>query len=351
MMTSESWRDLVDIDRLAGWMDGAGIESGPLENIEQLTGGTQNILLRFTRGGRAFVLRRPPRHPKMNGSGIMRREAQVLAAIADTDVPHPRLIAACDSEDVLGVAFYLMEPVDGFNATVGMPALHAGDPDIRHRMGLALADGAAALGRVDHVAVGLAGFGKVDGYLERQVARWRSQLESYSEYQGWAGPAEIPGIDEVAKWLEDNRPSSFTPGIIHGDYHLANVMFRNGGPELAAIVDWELTTIGDPLIDLGWLMATWPDDQGGRAGSPVVVQPWNGFPKIEELVARYAEGSSRDLSAIGWYGVLACYKLGIILEGSHARASVGKAPKEIGDRLHATTIGLFQRALAMIADA
>ncbi len=350
-MTSESWRDLVDLDRLVQWMDVQGIGSGPLENIEQLAGGTQNILLRFTRGARAFVLRRPPRHPKMNGSGTMRREARMLAALAGTDVPHPRLIAACDGEDVLGVAFYLMEPIDGFNVTMGMPALHGGDPAIRHKMGLALADGAAALGRVDHVAVGLADFGKAEGYLERQVARWRSQLESYSEYQGWAGPSEIPGIEEVATWLDDNRPASFTPGIIHGDYHLANVMYRKDGPELAAIVDWELTTIGDPLIDLGWLMATWPDEEGGRPGSPVIVQPWSGFPKIGELVARYAQGSSRDLSAIGWYGVLACYKLGIILEGSNARASVGKAPKEIGDRLHATTIGLFQRGLGMIAHA
>lgn len=347
-MSLESWTDLVDLNRLREWMDEERLESGPLEDATQLAGGTQNILLKFRRGPREFVLRRPPHRPHMNGSETMRREARVLAALKGSDVPHPGLIAACPREDVLGAAFYLMEPIDGFNATVGLPPLHAGDASIRRRMGLAIADGAAALGRVDHVAAGLSDLGKADNYLERQVARWRGQLESYREYEGWAGPAEIPGVERVADWLDANRPKSFKPGIIHGDYHLANVMYRFDGPELAAIVDWELTTIGDPLLDLGWLMATWPDAEGRGSTGSVGVQPWDGFPKIEDLIARYAEGSTRDLSAIQWYGVLACYKLGIILEGTNARAAAGKAPKATGDMLHASTIGLFRRALGWI---
>ncbi len=347
-MALESWTDLVDLDRLRDWMDGQGLERGPLEDVTPLAGGTQNILLKFGRGGRSFVLRRPPHRPHMNGSETMRREARVLGALKGSDVPHPGLIAACPDEEVLGAAFYLMEPVDGFNATVKLPSLHAGDAKIRHRMGLAIADGAAALGRVDHVAAGLSDLGKAQNYLERQVKRWRAQLESYREYEGWPGPGDIPGIDKVADWLDRNRPASFKPGIIHGDYHLANVMYRFDGPELAAIVDWELTTIGDPLIDLGWLMATWPDAEGrGTAGS-VGIEPWDGFPTASELVARYADGSTRDLSAIEWYAVLACYKLGIILEGTHARAFAGKAPKETGDMLHASTVGLFNRALGWI---
>lgn len=347
-MALENWTDLVDLEKLRAWMDEEGLEKGDLTDVEPLAGGTQNILLKFRRGGRSFVLRRPPHRPHMNGSETMRREARVLAALKGSDVPHPGLIAACPREDVLGAAFYLMEPVEGFNATVGLPPLHAGDADIRRRMGLAIADGAAALGRVDHVAAGLGDLGKVGNYLERQVARWRLQLESYREYPGWPGPGDIPGIDRVADWLDANRPSSFSPGIIHGDYHLANVMYRFDGPELAAIVDWELTTVGDPLIDLGWLMATWPDPEGRGSTGSVGVQPWDGFPAASDLVARYAEGSTRDLSAIEWYAVLACYKLGIILEGTHARASAGKAPKETGDMLHASTIGLFRRALGWI---
>jgi aminoglycoside phosphotransferase (APT) family kinase protein len=343
----DAWRGLVDLDRLAAWMDERGLEAGPIEEAARPPGGTQNILIRFRRGDRWFMLRRPPLAAHFNGSETMRREARVLGALADSDVPHPRLIAACPQEDVLGAAFYLMEPIDGFNPTVGLPPLHAGDPRVRHAMGLSLADGIAALGRVDHVAAGLSDLGRAEGFLERQVGRWKKQLASYQEYEGWAGPGEIAGIEEVGAWLDAHRPQSFKPGIIHGDYHLANVLYRFDSPDLAAIVDWELTTIGDPLLDLGWLMATWPEADGPEAGN-VSVQPWDGFPTAAELVDRYAGQSERDVSAIHWYGVLACYKLGIILEGTHARAAAGKAEVATGERLHNQTLGLFRRALRWI---
>jgi aminoglycoside phosphotransferase (APT) family kinase protein len=343
----DAWRSLVDLDRLAAWMDERGLERGPIEEAARPPGGTQNILIRFRRGERWFMLRRPPLSPRMNGSETMRREARVLAALADTDVPHPGLIAAEPAEDVLGAAFYLMEPIEGFNPTVGLPPLHAADPAVRRAMGFALVDGIAALGRVDHVAKGLADLGRTEGFLERQVGRWQKQLASYHEYEGWAGPGEIEGIDEVAAWLDAHRPRAFQPGIIHGDYHLANVLYRFDGPQLAAIVDWELTTAGDPLLDLGWLMATWPDSERVQAGN-VSVTPWSGFPAAAELVERYAAQSTRDLSNMRWYAVLACYKLGIILEGTHARAAAGKAEKATGDALHNQTLGLFRRALGWI---
>jgi len=339
----------VDPERLAAWMDARGLESGPLRDVELLAGGTQNVLLGFRRGGRRFVLRRPPLHLRRNSNETMRREARVLGALAGSDVPHPGLIAACPDEDVLGAAFYLMEPVDGFNPTRGLPPLHAGDPDVRHAMGLSLVDGIAALGALDHRALGLEDFGRPEGFLERQVARWRAQLESYAELPGYPGP-DIPGVERVAAWLDANRPQAFRAGVLHGDYHLANVMFAPDGPQLAAIVDWELSTVGDPLLDLGWLLATWPDPEGATPGA-IGVQPWDGFPGADELVARYAERSTRDLSAIDWYAVLACYKLGIILEGTHARACAGQAPRATGDVLHATTVGLFERALRFIARA
>jgi aminoglycoside phosphotransferase (APT) family kinase protein len=338
----------VDLGVVAEWMDGHDLGSGEITRAEVLGGGTQNVLLRFERDGRAYVLRRPPEHKRRNSDETMRREATVLAALADTEVPHPRLIAAEPSTEVIGAAFYLMEPIDGFNASVELPAPHRDDPAIRHRMGLAMAEGAAALGAVDHESVGLADFGKPEGWLERQVERWQSHLDGYREFAEYPGP-DIPGLDEVADWLTRNRPRQWSPGITHGDYHLANVLFSPDDGELAAIVDWELCTIGDPLLDLGWLLATWPEP--GLPGGTVMIDPWEGFPTRGELIAHYGEHSERSVDEADWYGVLACYKLGIILEGTHARAFAGKAPTDIGDLLHATTVGLFERAQATISGA
>ncbi|MGA1806923.1 MULTISPECIES: phosphotransferase family protein [Sphingobium] len=335
----------VDIESLAAWMTDQGLGSGPIDNMTPLAGGTQNILLRLTRDGRDYIFRRPPAHPRPNSNETMRREARLLRAIAGTNVPHPALIADCGDESVLGVAFYLMEPVDGFNPVGKLPMPHAGSPTMRHAMGLALVDGIAALGALDHQALGLADFGRPDNFLGRQVDRWRSQLAGYGEFSDWTGPQALPSVDAIAAWLERHRPADFTPGIMHGDYHLANVMYRPDSGDLAAIIDWELATIGDPLLDLGWMLATWPD---GSGASTVSVTPWEGFPTPAELVARYGAGSARNLSAVDWYHVLACYKLGILLEGTHARACAGKAPRDTGDRLHSRAIHLFDRALALI---
>lgn len=333
----------VDLERLSDWMDAEGLPAGPLGSVELLAGGTQNTLLRFERGGRSYVLRRPPIHKRKNSDETMRREAQVLRAIAGSEVPHPGFIAGCDGTDVLGAAFYLMEPIDGFNPTTGLPELHAGSDEIRHEMGLNMASAIAALGELDYRKIGLENFGKPDGFLERQVGRWRSQLESYAALEGYPGP-DIPGVEEVSHWLDAHRPTNYRAGVIHGDFHVANVMFSPDGPELAALVDWELSTIGDPLLDLGWMLATTPDKGVADAGPTA----WPNFPTHAEIVERYAAGSTRSLGSIAWYEVLACYKLGIILEGTHARACAGKAPKATGDALHATTVNLFARALSRI---
>lgn len=338
----------VDLAALERWMDGQGLGSGPLERAQNLTGGTQNILLRFTRAGRDYVLRRPPPVLRANSNETMRREARALAALAGSAVPHPGLIAACDDESVIGAVFYLMEPIDGFNPTQGLPPLHAGDAAIRHRMGLAMVEAIAALSKVDYRAVGLESFGKLDGWLERQVGRWASQLASYAELPGWTGPDAIPGVDTVARWLDAHRPAAIQPGIIHGDFHFGNVLFRPDSGELAAVVDWELCTLGDPLLDLGWLIATWPEGELPHE-TDVAITPWEGFATPDELVAHYAAQTGRDLAHLDWFAVLACYKLGIILEGTHARACAGKAPRDVGDRLHAHTIYLFERALRRIA--
>lgn len=344
--------ELLDLDVLGAWMDDQGLPPGGISDVTLLAGGTQNVLVRFARGGREYVFRRGPRHLRPKSNDAMRREATVLAALDGTDVPHPGFVAACPDEHVMGGAvFYLMEPVDGFNPTVELPDLHATHQGVRHEMGLRAADAIARLGAVDHVAAGLGDFGRPEGFLERQVGRWLSELESYSRFEGYPGP-EIPGLDHVADWLERNRPRSFVPGIMHGDYHLANLLYAFDGPDVAAIVDWEMCTIGDPLLDLGWLLATWPGSDGGSIAGVVGVggalAAAGGLPSSDELVRRYAQRSSRDLAGIDWYTVLACFKLGIVLEGTHARACAGMAPQATGDLLHTLTLGLFARARSLI---
>ncbi|MFE3542968.1 phosphotransferase family protein [Nocardia sp. NPDC059177] len=338
----------AELTALTTWMDERGLGSGPVTSVEPVTGGTQNVMIRFTREGRDYILRRGPRHLRPRSNDVIRREFRVLDALGRTPVPHARLIATCGDESILGGAvFYLMEPVDGFNAGVELPAAHAGSADIRKDMCRSLIDALARLGAVDHTAVGLGDFGKPTGFLERQVPRWLSELESYSAFPEYPGPAIGP-VTEVARWLDQHRPAGFTPGVLHGDFHAANVMFSRSTPEVVAVVDWEMCTIGDPLLDLGWLLATWqlpgaPDEFAGeltRAG---------GLLTARELIARYAEQSDRDVAAIDWYTVLACFKLGIVLEGSYARALAGKAPMALGERLHHTTLRLFERAHTLMS--
>lgn len=334
---------VFDRARLNEWMEAAGLGRGEITNPVLLAGGTQNILVRFTRGGRDYVMRRPPPNPRPESNETMRREARVLGALAGTDVPHPGLVAACPDDDVLGVAFYLMDPIEGFNATTGLPALHANDPAIRRRMGIALAEGAAAIAQVDFTAVGLADFGRTENFLSRQAGRWQKQLDSYCRFENWPGADELPGVSEIAAYLQERCPTTFRPGLMHGDYTLTNVMYRPDSGEIAAIIDWELCTIGDPIIDLGWLLATWN-------GVPPIdlnvlqVEPWSGFPRADEMIAHYHNRTGANLDNLDWYFVLACYKLGIILEGTFARACAGRDPMETGAKLHEAARRLMLRA-------
>jgi aminoglycoside phosphotransferase (APT) family kinase protein len=349
-MTNLAWQVAVDLDRLARWMDTQSLEvGGRITHAVPLVGGTQNILLRFQRGAQVFVLRRSAPLAKPEVWATIAREARVLGALADTPVPHPRLLATCLDEKVLGAPFYLMAQVDGFNASAKpLPALHAESPAVQRRMGFAMVDVLLQLGAVDPQAVGLGDFGKPVGFLERQVARWQKQLHSYRGLAGWLGPSSLPGVAEVAAWLEANRPEPSPTGILHGDFHLANVMFRPDAGEIAAVIDWELATVGDPLLDLGWLLATWPDASGQGAGT-IRVSPWCNFPTADELLAYYAERSTRDLSAMDWYVVLARFKLGILLEGSYARSCAGQSPPELGRQHHVSALRLFGQAKTLIA--
>jgi aminoglycoside phosphotransferase (APT) family kinase protein len=342
----ELWRELIDLDTLAGWMDTVGLGEGAIINASTLGGGTQNVLLKFERSGRTYVLRRPPRRPRPESDETMRREMKVLRALADSAVPHPAFIAGSGDPVVLGAAFYLMESVSGFNPTEALPAHHANDPGVRRKMGMEMVDAAVAMSRIDPDAVGLSGLGHLGGWVERQVPRWRKQLDGYKSFESWTGYEALPDVNAICAWLESNRPQILVPGLIHGDFHLANVMFDHRSSSLAAVVDWELASRGDPLLDLGWLTATWHDPAEEDVAPPVT--PWDGFPSIEEIVDRYLAATGRSARDALWYAVLAPFKLGAILEGSHARASAGLTPKAIGDDLHSKTILLFNRALRRI---
>lgn len=340
---------LVDLAALGSWMDAQGMPPGEFAGVTRLTGGTQNVLVRFERGGQTYVLRRGPRHlrPKTNANLI--REARVLGALTGRGLAAPALIAACADESVLGGAsFFLMEAVTGFSPANGLPKLHAGDAQVRHQMGLSAVERLAELGAVDHEAVGLGDFGQPDGFLERQVPRWLAELASYDEQPGYPGVA-LPGLDQVVSWLDEHRPAAFRPGIMHGDFHLANLMFEYDGPGIAAIVDWEMATIGDPLLDLGWLLATWPtSDNDPVSALASEFAAAGGLATRRELVERYAAGSTRALTAIDWYAVLACFKLGIVLEGTYARACAGKTDRGIGELFHSIVLALLQRAHGFI---
>ena len=334
---------------LSEWIDahtGLLPGEGPVTGARALSGGSQNAIFLLERRNGSFVLRRPPRHPRANSNYTMQREARVLAALAATDVPHPRLYAACADPEVIGASFYAMEAIDGFSARGELPPRVRADAAWRRELPIALVDGAAKLASVDPQSVGLADFGRAEGWIERQATRWRRQLEGYSQLPGY-GAAQIPGVDDIGAWLDEHRPATCRIGIIHGDLQWANVMFAHDAPRLIAIIDWELSTLGDPLLDLGWILQSMsePDDPPGHAGTP---QPHDGLPTRRELVDRYAQVSGRDVSDIDWFFVLACYKLGIILEGTWARALAGQVPHEIGVQLHAYTLWLFAKARQLI---
>jgi len=335
----------VDFIKLRGWMDGKNIGAGPIIDVAPLTGGTQNIMVRFERNGEQYVLRRPPIHKRRNSDKTMLREARVLGALGGAGVPHPRLIAACADTWVTDSTFYLASYVDGFNPTVIQPDFHMDTPDIAHRMALSHIEAIAALGNVDWVKQGLHDFGKPDGWLARQVPRWRSHWEGYLETPEYSAE-ELVGVGTIGAWLERRMPEQGKPGIVHGDCHLANTLFEWETPELAALVDWELATIGDPLLDLGWVLATShdPDDVDRDSDGLTAPQLSQKFASADQMIAHYAQTSGRPVDHAWWYGVLACYKLAIIIEGTYVRFLEGKVSEETGTFLHELAIGLFNRA-------
>ncbi|ORW64678.1 phosphotransferase family protein [Mycobacterium saskatchewanense] len=315
----------VDPGVLARWLDANDAPGGgeyPL--VQQLTGGSQNTLYLIERGGERMVLRMPgPRADAARIDGLL-REIRLVRALSGTDVPHAGLIAADDSGAVLGMPFYVMQAIDGWSPMDGgwQPPFDA-DLAARRALAFELVEGAAKLGRVDWRGQGLEGFGRPDGFHERQVDRWLTFLSAYQV-------RELPGLDEAADWLRNNRPASYTPGIMHGDYQFANVMFAHGAPaRLAAIVDWEMTTVGDPLLDLAWCLLGYDGEEPRADGFYLDMR---GMPRRGELQEHYERVSGLSTDNIDYYLVLANWKLGIVLEKTYAAGvRTGKVDPKITD--------------------
>ena len=336
----------IEPDTLATWMDSQGLGTGPVGPVDHLTGGTQNILLRFVRSGDTYILRRPPRHKRPNSDETMRREARVLAALAGSRVPHPRLIAVCPDENVLGAAFYLMEAIEGFNPVDRVPDTFTKNPSAHREFGMGIAAAAAAIACVDVRSIGLGDLGSGETWLQRQVPKWRGQLSSYESVVGYEAN-DLGPHGEVVEWLLERQPTQGRVGLIHGDYHAANTIVDPTTGMIQAVVDWELATLGDPFIDLATLLASWPDPN--LAVPKSIRTPLSGLPSRSELIDEYPRQTGFDMTDLPWFQVLSCYRLAVILDGTRPRALQGRARPLVAAGLHGAAKLLITQALQLIA--
>lgn len=307
-------------DRLATWL----VERSLLEresdlSLEWISGGNQNLVGRLGGGPRPMILRRPTPNVPDGRNAAMEREFRILTALEGTQVPHATPLALCTDHSVLGATFYVMSQVDGWSPAAGMswPAPFGVDHGTAPRRELAfeLIRGLAAIAAVDWQAHGLQGFGRPEGFHERQVDRWTAHWDRFRF-------RDIPGLAQAGAWLRDNAPARWTPGIMHGDYSFLNVMFGHGPePVLAAVVDWEMATIGDPVLDLAWLTRQWPDSTEDMRTRWV---DYTGMPRRDEVVDYYRELTGNPVENFGYYEVLANFKVAIILEGGYARYLKGQ---------------------------
>lgn len=287
--------------------------------LTRLAGGNSNLTYVLDVADNSWLVRRPPQRGLDKSAHSMAREWQVLRALANTPAPAVHPIGYCQDRSILGAEFLVMDYLpDSVSLTDTLPTAY-GDTALT-AIGFAMIDSLAAVHNVDWAAVGLADFGRPAGYLDRQVPRWESQ---YRRNQVRA----LPDFDLVARWLGDKQPRSSTTAIVHGDFHLDNCLFSRRRPELLAVIDWEMATIGDPMVDLGMAMALWSTRAVEPSAMPRIqaVSRLPGGPSRTELIERYANATGRDISHALWYQVFALWKLGSIVEaawGQHLRGEL-----------------------------
>jgi len=308
--------DGIDINGIEAWFALNVPSASPPLSFERIAGGHSNLTFRVSdAGGNHWALRRPPLGKRLGSAHDMAREHKVVAALGSTEVPVAPVVGLCQDESVSGAPFYVMEFVEGPVLRGLAEAETFPDEGDRRAIGERVADTLAAIHAVDPDAVGLGDLGRKEDYVARQLHRWQGQWEK-------SKTRELEAIDAVHERLSARIPKQGPATIVHGDYRLDNMILTPSG-EVAAVVDWELCTLGDPLADVGLLMAYWParEDDPVALGQPANLAP--GFPTREELLGRYAERSGRDLSDLDFFVALGYWKLAIILEGVYARYAAG----------------------------
>ncbi|WP_018788466.1 phosphotransferase family protein [Micromonospora sp. CNB394] len=333
----------LDLDRLAAHLAVHRPDlSGPL-SARLIAGGKSNLTYLLRAGDREVVLRRPPLGHVLATAHDMAREHRVISALAPTGVPVPEPLLLCADESVIGAPFYLMAKVDGevYRRREQTDALTAAQ---RRDLALAMMDTLATLHRVEPAEVGLADFGRPEGYLARQVRRWAGQLDR-------SRSRALPGIDELRDALAASVPEGANAGrIVHGDYRLDNLLATVDPMTVRAVLDWEMATLGDPLADLGLLLTYW-DVLGD--GNPVAdgIGPRAGFPTGADLIERYAGRSDVDVGPLHWHVALGCFKLAVICEGIHYRHTLGQTLGEGFDRIGDLVAPLVAHGLRAVRES
>jgi len=335
---------VADPPRLYAWIRSAGLDLGELRGVTLIAGGRSNLTYRLDFDGGQIVLRRPPLGHVLPTAHDMSREYRVLSALSGTHVPVPQPLAICQDADVIGAPFYLMNYVDGLVLRTQADGSIL-TPDLAAELSELLVQTMASIHGVQIDAAGLTGFGKPDGYMARQLARWQRQWEL-------SKTREIPAYDQLVARLSAGLPESAETTLVHGDFRLDNTLVTLGKPaKIAAVVDWEMSTLGDPLADLGLTLSYWADsdDRGYldiNVGATITALP--GFYTRKQFADRYAELTGRDVSGIGYYIAFGFFKLAVVLEGINARFLQGKTVGEGFDREGPAVPVLIGRAHQML---
>ncbi len=309
---------LLVLEPLREFLDEHDLGDGEID-VSPIGEGHSNVTYLIERSGYEMVLRRPPRPPLPPSAHDVLREARLLRALLDTPARVPRVLAVCEDPATIGSPFYVMERIEGDVIVSSVPeALDT--PAERQRISEELIDALVEIHAVDWRAAGLEGFGKPTGYLERQLRRFSGLWELNMT-------REIPALERVQKWLGEHMPESGPATIVHGDYRLGNTIYAAQAPaHLAAVLDWEMTTIGDPLADLGYLCMMWTESSDPEVGMQEHlgrVTRAAGFPTRAELIKAYEQRSGRSMSDIRWYTTLAVWKMAVFMEGNYKRALAG----------------------------